>query len=551
MLSKKCFKYFLLYIQKILISLSFLITLTQIVCAQVNQEWVSLYDRTGNGNLGIIAMKTDNAGNIYITGATYFTQFSPDYVTIKYNSAGVQQWTATYNGPGNFNDEPSSIAIDLAGNVYVTGGSYGNNSNYDYATIKYNSSGVEQWVARYNGSGNNIDEATSIAVDNSGSVYVTGWSRGSNSNDDYVTIKYNSSGVQQWVALYNGPANSSDQASSLIVDQSGNIYVTGGSVTSGKFVDCVTIKYNSAGVQQWRAVYDGAVNQPETGKFVGLDIAGNVYVTGSSFDTTTGPDILTIKYNSSGIEQWVRKYNRTGNMIDEAAGMVVDGLGNTYITGNSVDDYITLKYNSAGVQQWASFYNGTGNFIDEAKSIATDKIGNVYVTGESLLTGSTSEFATLKYNSNGTQQWIKKYSGTGMFFNRVPILSADTSGNVVISGISNGINNSSYYTTIKYSQFVGISPVSSNLPSGFSLSQNYPNPFNPSTKINFSLPFKTLVKLSVFNSLGKEVSSLVNENLPAGNYEYQFNAENYPSGIFFYKLETESFTETRKMILLK
>jgi len=87
--------------------------------------------------------------------------------------------------------------------------------------------------------------------------------------------------------------------------------------------------------------------------------------------------------------------------------------------------------------------------------------------------------------------------------------------------------------------------------SDFSLSQNFPNPFNPATVINFSLPVSGFVKLKVFNALGKEVETLVNENLSTGSYSVSFNASALSGGIYFYKLETEKFSETKKMILIK
>ncbi len=140
-----------------------------------------------------------------------------------------QEWVARYNGPIDSIDEAYSIAVDNSGNVYVTGRSGGIGITKDYATIKYNSSGVQQWVARYNGPGNGRDDAYSIAVDNSGNSYVTGFSTGLGTSYDYATIKYNSAGTQIWVARYNGPGNGNDFAYSIVVDNSGNVYVTGGS----------------------------------------------------------------------------------------------------------------------------------------------------------------------------------------------------------------------------------------------------------------------------------------------------------------------------------
>jgi hypothetical protein len=89
------------------------------------------------------------------------------------------------------------------------------------------------------------------------------------------------------------------------------------------------------------------------------------------------------------------------------------------------------------------------------------------------------------------------------------------------------------------------------VPFAFSLEQNYPNPFNPSTTISFQVPEKEFVTLKVFNILGKEVAVLVNEEKPAGKYEVEFTAKDLVSGVYFYKLEAESFVETKKMILIK
>ena len=145
-----------------------------------------------------------------------------DYATVKYNSTGVEQWAARYNGPGSGWDAAYSVAVDGSGNVYVTGSSprtgtsNGPGTNNDYATIKYDSTGVEQWAERYSGPGTGDDHASSVAVDGSGNVYVTGKSPGSGTDNDYATIKYDSTGVEQWAARYNGPGNGSDGASQLV-----------------------------------------------------------------------------------------------------------------------------------------------------------------------------------------------------------------------------------------------------------------------------------------------------------------------------------------------
>ena len=122
------------------------------------------------------AIAVDGAGNVYVTGQV--GPGYPDYGTIKYNSAGQRQWVARYNGPpGNAPDIATAIALDGSGNVYVTGSSSRTNlvfGDFGYATIKYNSIGQEQWVVRYDEPQNASNEAAAIAVDNLANVYVTG-----------------------------------------------------------------------------------------------------------------------------------------------------------------------------------------------------------------------------------------------------------------------------------------------------------------------------------------------------------------------------------------
>ncbi|HEY3250131.1 MAG TPA: SBBP repeat-containing protein, partial [Ignavibacteria bacterium] len=166
-----------------------------------------------------------------------------DYATVKYNTMGNQQWVSRFNGPGNSDDYANAIVVDASGNVYVTGeGFFVVDQGSDYATIKYSNSGVQQWVARYNGPGNSVDVAIDVANDGMGNVYVTGSSRGPVTEDDYATVKYNSSGVEQCVARYNGPGNTFDLPAALALDASGNIYVTGRSNQLGGSI-ITTIKY--------------------------------------------------------------------------------------------------------------------------------------------------------------------------------------------------------------------------------------------------------------------------------------------------------------------
>lgn len=427
----------------------------------VQQEWVALY----NGGYGpdvAGAIVVDGSGNVYVTGSSVgpgtCNLACVDYATIKYDPSGTQQWAARYNGPASDSDQASAIAVDESGNVYITGSSIGTTwPDYDYATIKYDGSGQQQWVARYSGPGSDLDFGNAIAVDASGNVYVTGASFESDTGFDYATIKYDSSGQQQWVARYNGPANSDDEAYGIAVDSSGNVYVTGYSAGSGTSNDYATVKYDSFGQQRWVARYDGPTSADDYANAIAIDASGNVYVTG--FSDNSGFDYATVKYDNSGEQQWVARYNGPANDDDEAGALTVDALGNVYVTGYSVgsgtqEDYATIKYDAAGTEEWVARYNGQANLNDDARAVAVDSSGNVYVAGWSVGSGSGYDYATVKYDSSGTEQWVARYDGPASVDDQSYAVAIDASGNVCVTGYSTvdvktGLTD---YATIKYSQ---------------------------------------------------------------------------------------------------
>jgi hypothetical protein len=270
------------------------------------------------------------------------------YTTIKYNPVGEEQWVAIGPPDGLMANGLEAIAIDDFGNVYVTGTTNGHDplgGDPDYGTVKYNSAGQQQWLATYNGPMDGWDQARAIAIDKSGNVYVTGRSTGLGTGSfDYATVKYNTSGREEWVARYNGAANNWDGGEAIAVDGSGNVYVTGESVGVGSnFFDYATIKYDSSGQQQWVARYDGLdLTSDNQARALALDSSNNVYVTG-----TSGGDYATIKYGGMGQEEWVVRYTGTKEGWDDANAIAVDSSGNVYVTGNSGTynvDYATIKY---------------------------------------------------------------------------------------------------------------------------------------------------------------------------------------------------------------
>lgn len=150
---------------------------------------------------------------------------------------------------------------------------------------------------------------------------------------------------------------------------------------------------------------------------------------------------------------------------------------------------------------------------------------------------------------------IQKYSNGVMKLDRYP---TRTLVGYIVGGIRVPLPNFTTGTAsdrifkvyVTYSP-VGINQISTETPSSFSLSQNYPNPFNPNTSIKFNVSKAGNVKLIIFNSIGQEVEQIVNTNLASGKYEVNWNASNQTSGVYFYKLVTDNFSEVKKMMLVK
>jgi hypothetical protein len=431
--------------------------------AQVDTAWVRRYNGPGNSTDEAYAIAVDGSGNVYVTGYSYGSGTYDDYATIKYDPNGNQLWVKRYNGPGNYRDTPHAIVVDGSGNVYVTGNSAASATPYDadYATIKYNPNGNQVWVKRYNGPGNFLDASMAIATDVSGNVCVTGGSAPSTTDTgDYATIKYDPNGNQLWVKRYNGLGNHCDAALAIVVDGSGNVYVTGYSYGSGTDDDYATIKYDPNGNQLWVKRYNGPGNFQDWAYDIALDASGNVYVTGRSASGDSGDtwsDYATIKYDASGNQVWVKRYNGTGNGLDGARAIVVDNSSNIYVTGFSAgsgtdEDYATIKYDASGNQEWVRRYSGPGNSLNFALDIAVDGSGNVYVTGYSYGSGTYDDYATIKYDPNGNQLWVKRYNGPANGSDEATAIAVDGSGNVYVTGGSTGSGTSCDYATIKYEE---------------------------------------------------------------------------------------------------
>jgi hypothetical protein len=278
----------------------------------------------------------------------------------------------------------------------------------------------------------------------------------------------------------------------------------------------------------------------------------NVQLTGASFLNGMGIDNSTgIAYISDFSGNKIYKLN-----LNTQAWWIYIPTAGGQPNGVYVDKprnrLLVCYWGSVGVKQVSladsSLSNlATGIGYNNLDGIYLDKYDNVYISS-----WSPAPSKILRYDINFTLPVA------------IPINSGlSNPADIFINKAEDSLavpNSGSNTVTLHYIGGIsGINPVGSTIPETFSLEQNYPNPFNPVTKIRFEVPAfiilsqmnKQEVKLTVYDVLGREIQTLVNEQLSAGTYEVDWNASAYPSGTYFYKLEAWDFTETKKMILVK
>lgn len=526
-----------------------------------SQLWIKTHDGPSHLDDKTLAIASDKAGNLYVTGYTTTLIGGCDMILKKYNASGVEQWTRTYNGPGNNDDKAWGIVVDRNDNIIITGYSTGVGSGKDFTTIKYNSSGSLLWVSRYNEPGNGDDRAFGIVVDRIGNVYVTGYI--ARIGTDVYTIKYNSSGVYVWGQLINGTANGDDGAFGIVVDSIGNnIFICGNLNNDTTGSDFMIANYDSTGNRRWLRSLTGQGESEDKAWGIVVDGDEHIIATGYGSDSANGTDFLTARYDFSGTMLWTARYNGTGETDDKAFGIVVDSEGNSFVSGystgaNTGTDFMTIKYKPSGDTGWTARYDGAGSYQDTALALYISKNENfLYVTGCSSAdtVNGKLDVLTVKYDTkNGGKLQHAIYDGAAHKDDAGTCITADTSRNIFIGGYTTTLTNGTDMLAFKYlnGEIIALETISSIVPQNFKLYQNYPNPFNPVTRILFDLSMYSSVKLTIYDMLGREVKILVNEDLKAGTYEVTFSPLNLASGIYFYELNSDGHKETKKMMLIK
>lgn len=325
-----------------------------------------------------------------------------------------------------------NVAVDSSDNIIAVGWDRYN----DFLVVKYNKFGTQQWATLLDGSGN--DRAWDVAVDSSDNIIVVGQTSSDGAGGtDCLVAKFNSSGVLQWDRTFGG--TSTEYYRGVTIDGGDNIIATGITLSDGSGdYDCLTVKYEADGTLVWRRTLGGSSR--EFGENVCVDSLNNVYVAGRcDSDGAGGRDLFVAKYNSSGTLQWARTLGGTGN--DQAQDITIDSSGDLVITGiqrDVNDNYLwVVKYNTSGTFQWDKRLGASSSPNEQGYGLTTDSSDNIYAVGKT----ASSDWLIAKYNSSGTFQWDKTISASGAYGIMFDA-AIDSNDDLIVVGYNGGVSPS-------------------------------------------------------------------------------------------------------------
>jgi len=315
-----------------------------------NTNGDTLWTRTTGTYLSGTDVAVDQAGYVFVTGCSISLANIRNTWLRKYDTDGNTLWTRTR--PGRLH----GVALDTTGNIYVCGSEYRESQSNNIYLGKYDGDGNLIWSQTYDSPGHDSDVSSGVAVDGAGNVYITGSERRDDLGQSYNIWlrKYDTEGNTLWTQTYNSPANSRDAGLDVAVDTTGNVYVIGmeDRPDLGQWYNIWLRKYDTTGSPLWTDTYNHPFNHREEGYAVALDEVGNAYVTGYiSPDNGSSYDLWLRKYSTNGSVVWTETYDDGGGYGEVGYDVTVDGSGNVYVAGHKSgnwEDIVLLKYSQTG-----------------------------------------------------------------------------------------------------------------------------------------------------------------------------------------------------------
>jgi len=448
-------------------------------------------------------------------------------------------WTQTYGGSDR--EIAGDIQQTADGGYIITGStmSFGA-GQYDVYLIKTDVSGLEQWSRTFGG--NEYEMGRSVQITADGGYIIAGYtdSFGAGGWDVYL-IKTDNTGIELWSKTYGDIYG--DEALSVRQTTDGGYIIAGRTWNFGAGgADFYLIKTDASGTEQWSQTYGGPNN--DKCNSVELTSDGGYILAGYTYSDEGYPDFYLIKTDSSGTEEWSKSFGHYYYNIGKVARQTSDG-GYIFV-GTSSDFYTGIldvqlnKYDSMGEEQWSEIYGGSSS--GEGGEDVQQTIDGGYIIVGNRLSGNNREAYLIKTDGSGTEQWSQIYGGNYEEYGKSIQHTLD-GGYIILGGTESF--SAGYFDVwlIKTdAELTGIWQENSNIvPPNHSLQQNYPNPFNTSTTIPYLIPEASNVELSIFNSKGQKIKSLLNDFVSAGEFSIVWNGTNDNNksvgpGLYLYKL---------------
>ncbi len=409
--------------------------------------WVAKFDGTDHNQDYPAAVRVDAGGNVYVAGFTNYQQFA-NFLLLKYSPGGILLWERIYAGSDSSADHINAMELDAAGNIYVAGYSQETGQQLNITTIKYNAAGNQQWKTSWDDSSHQSQSAYSLAVDDAGNVYISGRTDiiPSNSSYDYkgVILKYDSAGVLQWSII----DSTVSSARSLKLDNNGNL-LYGGTIGLSSSADIGIRKYTTAGTLLWKTAIDGPASGEDLFAALDIDCDDNIYALGQTRGSSQGYGFLTAKINPVNNVLWQQFYYGADAGEDKPTAIAVEADGTVYSSGSTYENG-SNKWKFACVKYRQGIDNTTTEvpFIVQPKivelkiypvpsadrvlisaSFSDETSGNISIFD---ITGRIVEESNFIFQKNLSREIDVRNFNPGIYFVRIKSGSKNLSGKFVV-----------------------------------------------------------------------------------------------------------------------
>jgi hypothetical protein len=372
------------------------------------------------------------------------------FLSMRAEAQVQQQWAHLHDGAPMQDDFANAVAVDAAGNSFVTGRSFDATTGFpplpptqDIETVAYDPSGTQLWSARYDlASGDDVGYA--IAASTQGEVYVAGQSAGY-VGSTYVTqqtvIKYAAGGAQLWAHQYGNTAGP-NLGRALLVDALGNVFVGGQDGGANASGDLCVRKLDPAGNVIWTATYDGIGHGYDYLYAIAFAPNGDILAVGNTTTPATNTtDSAVIRISPSGTVLWGREFGAAGQN-DSSFDIAVDANGVAYAAGytssaSEAQNMSLLAYDASGTLLWWADHDGGANGNDVFRSVAVDARGRIITVGGATYNGNGTDWVVYAYDSGGGTIWEQEFDGGAHLNDTARALSLDAIGNIYVAGYSN------------------------------------------------------------------------------------------------------------------